>query len=94
MNKASGSVSFCQTVLPGNEAMLIPTSVDDWAELAVPGTDYWCGTAAQSVSSFISPRCGFADVHVATISTHQELDVTKPAYGAAKTAPLAIGLLT
>lgn len=47
MNKASGSVSFCQTVLPGNEAMLIPTHVDDWTALAVPGTDYWCGTAAQ-----------------------------------------------
>ena len=49
INKARGSVSFCQTVLPGNEAMLIPTHVEDWTELAVPGTDYWCGTAAQSV---------------------------------------------
>ncbi len=47
ISKASGPVSFCQTVLPGNEAMLIPTEVEDWTELAVPGTDYWCGTAAQ-----------------------------------------------
>lgn len=39
-------VSFCQTVLPGNEAMLIPTRVKDPATLAVPGIDYWCGTAA------------------------------------------------
>jgi len=46
-NKASGHVAFCQTVLPGNEAMLIPTSVQDAAELAVPGPDYWCGTSAQ-----------------------------------------------
>lgn len=47
LNEASGQVSFCQTVLPGNEAMLIPTNVGEWAELAVPGTDYWCSTAAQ-----------------------------------------------
>ncbi|ERF75280.1 hypothetical protein EPUS_00072 [Endocarpon pusillum Z07020] len=46
ISKASGPVSFCQTVLPGNEAMLIPTHVQEWTELAVPGTDYWCGTAA------------------------------------------------
>lgn len=39
-------VSFCQTVLPGNEAMLIPTEVYDTATLANPGTDYWCKTAA------------------------------------------------
>lgn len=46
-NKCGKEVSFCQTVLPGNEAMLIPTSVKDVATLAVPGTDYWCETAAQ-----------------------------------------------
>lgn len=40
-------VAFCQTVLPGNEAMLIPTAVNGQALLAVPGTDYWCKTAAQ-----------------------------------------------
>ncbi len=39
-------MSFCQTVLPGNEAMLIPTEVGSFASLAVPGTDYWAGTAA------------------------------------------------
>ena len=46
-NKAGSVVSFCQTVLPGNEAMLIPTSVEDFATLAVPDPSYWCGTAAQ-----------------------------------------------
>lgn len=45
-NEAGGVVSFCQTVLPGNEAMLIPTEVYDTATLANPGTDYWCKTAA------------------------------------------------
>ncbi|KEF60494.1 murein transglycosylase [Exophiala aquamarina CBS 119918] len=45
-NKAGGVVSFCQTVLPGNEAMLIPTAVYDTASLAVPDPSYWCSTAA------------------------------------------------
>lgn len=45
-NEAGSVVSFCQTVLPGNEAMLIPTEVYDTATLANPGTDYWCKTAA------------------------------------------------
>ena len=40
-------VAFCQTVLPGNEAMLIPTPVMEYEVLAVPGTHYWCETAAQ-----------------------------------------------
>ncbi|KAJ5624832.1 hypothetical protein N7510_001141 [Penicillium lagena] len=47
INKAGAPVAFCQTVLPGNEAMLIPTLVEDVATLAVPGESYWCGTAAQ-----------------------------------------------
>ncbi|KAJ6145693.1 hypothetical protein N7470_009588 [Penicillium chermesinum] len=46
-NKAGKPVSFCQTVLPGNEAMLIPTLVEELTTLAVPGTSYWCETAAQ-----------------------------------------------
>ncbi|RAL64315.1 hypothetical protein DID88_002206 [Monilinia fructigena] len=46
VNSCGGSVSFCQTVLPGNEAMLIPTAVDKSSQLAVPGTSYWCETAA------------------------------------------------
>ncbi|KAJ5682598.1 hypothetical protein N7462_005763 [Penicillium macrosclerotiorum] len=46
-NKASQSVAFCQTVLPGNEAMLIPTLVEELSTLAVPGMSYWCETAAQ-----------------------------------------------
>ena len=45
-NNAGGVVSFCQTVLPGNEAMLIPTSVTGYSSLAVPDTSYWCETAA------------------------------------------------
>lgn len=47
-NKASKNVAFCQTVLPGNEAMLIPTNVDggDSQTLAVPDTSYWASTAA------------------------------------------------
>lgn len=40
-------MSWCQTVLPGNEAMLIPTLVDSIATLAVPDPSYWCGTASQ-----------------------------------------------
>ncbi|KAL2443542.1 putative secreted beta-glucosidase adg3 [Exophiala dermatitidis] len=46
VNNAGSHVSFCQTVLPGNEAMLIPTLVGESANLAVPDTKYWCGTAA------------------------------------------------
>lgn len=48
-NTASESVAFCQTVLPGNEAMLIPTEVGAGSSqtLAVPETSYWAGTAAQ-----------------------------------------------
>jgi hypothetical protein len=46
VNKAGKIVSFCQTVLPGNEAMIIPTDVTDSATLAVPGPDYWQGTSA------------------------------------------------
>ncbi|KAL8701425.1 MAG: hypothetical protein Q9201_004909 [Fulgogasparrea decipioides] len=45
-NKASGNVAICQTVLPGNEAMLIPTNVENSATLAIPGPEYWAGTAA------------------------------------------------
>ncbi|KAG5373426.1 hypothetical protein CJU90_1126 [Yarrowia sp. C11] len=47
-NKCGKQVSFCQTVLPGNEAMLIPTEVGPGssAVLAVPDTNYWAGTAA------------------------------------------------
>ncbi|KAB8074972.1 hypothetical protein BDV29DRAFT_172711 [Aspergillus leporis] len=45
-NKCKDKVSFCQTVLPGNEAMLIPTLVEELATLAVPDLSYWCETAA------------------------------------------------
>ncbi|KAK9455477.1 hypothetical protein V1511DRAFT_497847 [Dipodascopsis uninucleata] len=44
---SAGNVAFCQTVLPGNEAMLIPTEVGSGSTtLAVPGPSYWAGTAA------------------------------------------------
>lgn len=48
LNKAGGNVAFCQTVLPGNEAMLIPNDIKGGSEqtLAVPGPNYWAGTAA------------------------------------------------
>lgn len=47
-NKAGSDVAFCQTVLPGNEEMLIPTNAEQGSDttLAVPGTDYWASTAA------------------------------------------------
>lgn len=47
-NQASKNVAFCQTVLPGNEAMLIPTNVGggNSQTLAVPDTSYWASTAA------------------------------------------------
>ncbi|XBW38007.1 hypothetical protein QEN19_003592 [Hanseniaspora menglaensis] len=47
-NQLSSNVAFCQTVLPGNEEMLIPTNIDggDTQVLAVPGTEYWAKTAA------------------------------------------------
>jgi hypothetical protein len=47
VNKCGEPMSWCQTVLPGNEAMLIPTLVEDQATIAVPDTSYWCETAAQ-----------------------------------------------
>jgi hypothetical protein len=48
VNEANSNVAFCQTVLPGNEAMLIPTDVSPGSsnDLAVPGTDYWASTAS------------------------------------------------
>ena len=55
-NKSPKPVAFCQTVLPGNEAMLIPTDVENDAVLAVPDPSYWAGTAAQYVSSSV-PWC-------------------------------------
>ena len=53
VNQCGKPLSICQTVLPGNEAMLIPTiaPAGGSAVLAVPDTSYWCGTAAQYVPS-------------------------------------------
>jgi len=47
VNKAGSVVSFCQTILPGDEDMLAATEVHDSATLAVPGIDYWDKTSAQ-----------------------------------------------
>lgn len=46
VNKCSAKLSYCQTVLPGNEAMLIPTLVQSTSNLAVPDQTYWAKTAA------------------------------------------------
>ena len=48
-NEAAQGVAFCQTVLPGNEAMLIPTLVapGESVAIAVPGETYWAQTSAQ-----------------------------------------------
>ncbi|KAK3954512.1 hypothetical protein QBC32DRAFT_85371 [Pseudoneurospora amorphoporcata] len=46
VNKAGKIVSFCQTVLPGNEAMIIPTDIQGQSKIAVPGPSYWDSTAA------------------------------------------------
>lgn len=46
LNQCNGHVSFCQTVLPGNEAMLIPTLVNSPMTLAVPDITYWDSTAS------------------------------------------------
>lgn len=47
-NKSKKRVAFCQTVLPGNEAMLIPTTVGPCLQqvLSLPDTTYWAKTAA------------------------------------------------
>ena len=42
--------TVCQTVLPGSESMLIPTTIEGWSEIIVPGTDYWYAAAAQCVN--------------------------------------------
>jgi len=49
VNDCTKTLSFCQTVLPGNEAMLIRTVIQpgDKEVLAVPGPSYWASTAAQ-----------------------------------------------
>lgn len=41
MNKAGSVVNFCQTVVPGNESMLIPTNVETTAKLAVTTPNWW-----------------------------------------------------
>ncbi|ORY78236.1 hypothetical protein BCR37DRAFT_350519, partial [Protomyces lactucae-debilis] len=47
-NNMGSMVSFCQTVLPGNEAMLIPTAVNPGSSVivAVPDPSYYASSAA------------------------------------------------
>ncbi|KAJ6444536.1 SUN family beta-glucosidase-like protein [Purpureocillium lavendulum] len=49
VNKCKSQASWCQTMLPGNENMIIPTLVKDEATLAVPDHKYWAGTAAHGI---------------------------------------------
>jgi hypothetical protein len=79
-NNCGDVVAFCQTVLPGNEAMLIPTSVESWSQLAVPGISYWASTAAQYVllSSLLPNR---TNTFLAITLTLQELELKRPASG-------------
>jgi len=46
VNKVGKIVSFCQTVLPGDEAMVIPTDITGVKTIAVPDISYWDKTAA------------------------------------------------
>ncbi|KAG6069678.1 hypothetical protein E4U16_007518 [Claviceps sp. LM84 group G4] len=46
VNRCQSPLSWCQTVLPGNEAMLIPTVVSSEITVAVPDISYWASTAA------------------------------------------------
>src|SRR5690625_5272682 len=40
INKCKSSLSWCQTMLPGDESMIIPTLVDSEALIAVPDEKY------------------------------------------------------
>lgn len=90
-NMLSDTVAFCQTVLPGNEAMLIPTSVGagEWNQLAVPGMSYWCSTAAQYVSP-VDVECT-TNLRPATTSTHPESTWMMPVSGVMDQSPLETG---
>lgn len=79
-NKAKGNVAFCQTVLPGNEAMLIPTNIEDWAQLAVPGPDYWAGTAAQLVEFLVDDDFSLT-ILAASTSTPLAYQLKRRVYG-------------
>ncbi|KXN71932.1 hypothetical protein CONCODRAFT_26348, partial [Conidiobolus coronatus NRRL 28638] len=47
-NQLAGSVSICQTVFPGNEAMIIPTVAhsNEMLNLLTPPSTYWFNTSA------------------------------------------------
>ncbi|KAJ6789327.1 hypothetical protein PWT90_01067 [Aphanocladium album] len=64
INKCSKPLSFCQTVLPGGENMLIPTLVDSISTLAVPASSYWQSTSAHYYINF--PGVGREGCHWGT----------------------------
>ncbi|KXN71916.1 hypothetical protein CONCODRAFT_78082 [Conidiobolus coronatus NRRL 28638] len=53
-NQLSGSVGVCQTVYPGNEAMLIPTVANAGSSQVILTTpqNYWLGTSAHYYVNF------------------------------------------
>ena len=92
VNKANDVVSFCQTVLPGNEAMLIPTSVAQFETLTVPGPNYWCSTAAQYVKS--APFIWWlTDTIIASTSILRALEQKKRVFGDRKIVQSVTGVL-
>ncbi|KAK1755931.1 hypothetical protein QBC47DRAFT_200317 [Echria macrotheca] len=46
VNKVGKIMSFCQTVLPGDESMVIRNDITDVRTIAVPDINYWDKTAA------------------------------------------------
>lgn len=91
VNKCKSQMSWCQTVLPGNEAMLIPTLVDSEATIAVPNTDYWCSTAAQYDGPYLLLRSPPLTVTTASTSTLPAL-APRAASGVTRAPPLATGV--
>ncbi|KAI9696123.1 MAG: hypothetical protein M1836_005954 [Candelina mexicana] len=60
-NKAGSAVNFCQTVLPGNESMLIPTNVQSTANLAVTTANWWNNGATHAEYFINGPGVSTAD---------------------------------
>ncbi|UNI21687.1 hypothetical protein JDV02_007656 [Purpureocillium takamizusanense] len=46
INKCKSQLSWCQTMLPGDESMIIPTLIKTESLIAVPDEKYWASTAA------------------------------------------------
>ena len=93
-DKTGKGCSWCQTVLPGNEAMIIPTWVggSGSATLAIPTTEYWDGTSAQYVLTLPLLSYSLLMRNIATISILQESALRKAAFGVPRTSQLETGL--